>query len=152
MVLKWRRTRKRYERQGLLVENSALELAEHECLADSEARARRRERETARRAKLDRQYIESFGVRVREIFSGCPPGWEVLIAEHACLRYSGRIGRSVAAKSLEEDAVRLAVISHIRHTETPYDELLSRGYERWRARRQVQEKVERVLREWKTSG
>ena len=31
--LKWSRTRKRYERQGLLVENSAVELAENECKA-----------------------------------------------------------------------------------------------------------------------
>jgi hypothetical protein len=148
VVLKWSRARKRYERKGLLVEASALELAEQECLADSEARARRREREAARRAELDRKYIERFAVRVRELFSGCPPGREVVIAEHACLRYSGRIGRSAAAKSLDEDAVRLAVISHIRHTETPYDELLARGHERWEAREQVEEAVDRVLSAW----
>ena len=41
VVLKWARARKRYERQGLLVESQALEQAEQECLADSEIRARR---------------------------------------------------------------------------------------------------------------
>jgi hypothetical protein len=35
VVLKWARTRKRYERQGLLVEEAALEQAETECLADA---------------------------------------------------------------------------------------------------------------------
>ena len=85
MVLKWSRARKRYERQGLLVEASALELAERECLADSEARARRREREAPRRAKLDRQYIERFAVRVPELFSVCPPGRFKIIYNFAFL-------------------------------------------------------------------
>ena len=40
VVLKWSRARKRYERQGLLVEARGLEKAEEECLADSEIRAR----------------------------------------------------------------------------------------------------------------
>ena len=37
VVLKWARTRKRYERQGLLVEEAALEQAETECLVDKES-------------------------------------------------------------------------------------------------------------------
>jgi len=85
VVLKWARARKRYERQGLLVESEALEQAERECLADSESRARRREREEVRRAALDHQYVKRFAIRVRELFPRCPPGREVAIAEHACL-------------------------------------------------------------------
>src|SRR5512136_1514603 len=50
VVLRWSRARKRYERQGLLVEAEALDQAEQECLADEDARARRREREAERRA------------------------------------------------------------------------------------------------------
>ena len=38
VVLKWSRARKRFERQGLLVENEALERAENECAGDEEAR------------------------------------------------------------------------------------------------------------------
>ena len=148
VVLKWSRARKRYERQGLLVEAQALDEAERECLADSEARARRRERTAERRAELDREYVERFAVHVREFFPQCPPGREIAIAEHACLKYSGRIGRSAAAKSFDEDSVRLAVIAHIRHAETQYDELLARGYERWDARTQVENAVARVLTEW----
>jgi hypothetical protein len=149
VVLKWSRARHRYERQGLLVENQALDQAESDCLADSEARARRREREAKRRAEMDREYIEQFLLHVRELFPQCPAGREIAIAEHACLKYSDRIGRSAAAKSLNEEAIRLAVIAHIRHTETPYAELLSRGFERWEAREQVTSMVEQVLTQWK---
>src|SRR6267378_2025339 len=53
VVLKFSRARRRYERQGLLVEESALELAEAECLADFEVRALRKGREAERRAELD---------------------------------------------------------------------------------------------------
>jgi hypothetical protein len=151
VVLKWSRARKRYERLGLLVESQALEQAEQECLEDSEARTRSRERETARRAEMDLQYLDRFAERVCELFPRCPQGREMVIAEHACLKYSGRVGRTAAAKNLDAAAVRLAVIAHIRHAETQYDELLANGYERWAARDQVEGTVARVLAEWETS-
>ncbi len=149
VVLKWTRARKRYERQGLLVEAKALEEAETECLADSEARARQREREARRRAQLDREYVERFALRVRELFPQCPPQKEIAIAEHSCLKYSGRVGRSAAAKSFDENAIQSAVIAHIRHVETQYDDLLARGYERWESRAQVQGEIDWVLTQWK---
>ena len=89
---------------------------------------------------------------VRELFPGCPAGREQTIAEHACLKYSGRVGRSAAAKNLAENAVRLAVIAHIRHAETDYDELLASGYDRRVARAQVAEAVDRILARWETSS
>ena len=148
VVLRWSRARKRYERQGLLVEEAALDRAEEECLADADVRARRREREAARRAELDREYVERFAARVRELYPGCPPGRETDIAEHACLKYSGRVGRSAAAKDLDADAVRLAVVAHIRHAETDYDALLARGWDRWDARAQVEGDVAQVTTAW----
>jgi len=148
VVLKWSRARKRYERQGLLVESKALEQAEEECLADSEVRVRRQERQAIRRAELDRQYVAQFTGQVRQLFPGCPSGREVAIAEHACLKYSGRVGRSAAAKSLDENAIRLAVIAHIRHVETEYDALLASGYDRREARAAVEAAVNQVLARW----
>ncbi len=148
VVLKWSRARKRYERQGLLVEAQGLEQAEQECLADSEVRARRRKREAAHREELDEEYVTRFASRVRELYPRCPAGREMTIAEHACLKYSGRVGRSAAAKSLDENAVRLAVGAHVRHTETKYDELLVRGFERHDAREQVEEAIDHVLARW----
>jgi len=152
VVLRWSRARRRFERQGALVEEQALEKAEEECLADSEVRERRRNREAIRRQKLDRQYVEQFAQRVREFFPGCPAGREAAIAEHACQKFSGRVGRSAAAKSLDEAAVRLAVIAHIRHRETDYDRLLSRGYDRGEARVEVERAVGAVLRSWEAKG
>jgi hypothetical protein len=148
VVLKWSRTRKRYERQGLLVEELALQKAEAECLADAEMRKRRAEREAVRREDLDQQYVGQFSGRVRELFPGCPAGRAREIAEHACLKYSGRVGRSAFAKKLDEEAVRLAVIAHLRHTATNYDEYLMKGYERWEARDLVREKIEKKMDEW----
>ena len=68
--------------------------------------------------------------------------------EFACRKYSGRVGRCAAAKQLDEDAVRLAVIAHVRHVETDYDTLLGRGVDRFDARRRVRGRIEEVLDEW----
>lgn len=54
MVIRFSRTRKRYERQGTLVAEEALARAEAECLADDEVRARRRRRDEERRELLNR--------------------------------------------------------------------------------------------------
>jgi hypothetical protein len=133
VVLKWSRARKRYERQGLLVEEKALQDAEAECLADKDAREAARARAAERRAEIDVQYVTSFARRVREIFPHCPPGRETVIAAHACQKYSGRVGRSASAKTLDESAVRLAVAAHVRHWETQYDGLLMEGWDKFDA-------------------
>jgi hypothetical protein len=49
---------------------------------------------------------------------------------------------------LDEEAVCLAVVAHVRHTETRYDHLLANGYERWDARAEVKYEVEAVLAKW----
>ncbi|MGZ9167039.1 MAG: DUF2293 domain-containing protein, partial [Anaerolineales bacterium] len=139
VILKWSHARKRYERQGLLVEEAALQRAEQECLNDADARARHREREAERRAELDQEYMLRFAKRVREIFPNCPVEREQVLAEHACQKYSGRVGRCAGAKSLDEGFIRLAVIAHIRHAETNYDELLSQGMDRRLARHEVED-------------
>ncbi len=148
VVVKWNRRRKRYERQGLLVEAEGLAQAEQECLADSEVRARRREREAVRRAELDEQYVADFAGQVRALYPDCPAERTTVIAEHACLKYSGRVGRSAAAKNLDEPAIRLAVIAHIRHTETGYDDLLARGMPRREARTEVEGAIRQLLQRW----
>jgi len=148
VVLKWSTARRRYERQGLLVEVAALERAEAECLAGADVRARRRERDAVRRAKLDAAHVARFAERVRELFPRCPEGREQEIAEHACLKYSGRIGRSAAGKSFDDEAIGLAVQAHVRHRETPYDGLQAKGVDRLDARAAVRGGVERVLERW----
>jgi hypothetical protein len=85
-------------------------------------------------------------------FPRCLPGSESVIAEHACLKYSGRVGRSAAAKSYDADVIRLAVVAHLRHTETQYDRLLGRGCERREARQCVEAEVARVPSKWQALG
>jgi len=148
VVLKWSRTRKRYERQGLLVEESALEQAETECLADAEIRERRRIREGEKREVVDKEYVRKYGEQIRQYYPFMPLGLEVKIAEHACEKYSGRVGRSKEAKDFDEKSITLAVVAHIRHTETEYDELLMRGVDRYDARRIISDKINQVLEKW----
>ncbi|MCK4881823.1 MAG: DUF2293 domain-containing protein [Candidatus Omnitrophica bacterium] len=93
--------------------------------------------------------MERFAQRIRELFPRCPAKSAVNIAEHACLKYSGRVGRCARAKNLDEEAVQLAVIAHIRHGHTSYDSLLSKGHERRGARDKVEDEVQQVLAEWR---
>ena len=148
VVLKWSTARKRYERQGILVEPAALEKAEADCLSDADARARRRDRDSERRAELDDRFVTRFAACVRTMFPRAPTGREHEIASHACLKYSGRVGRTAGAKDLEADAIRLAVQAHVRHRESGYDELLAKGLDRHEARSIVRPDVDRILLEW----
>lgn len=151
VVVRWSRSRKRYERQGILAEAEAIERAENECLADAEARARRRERDQARRADEDVEFAAELAAAIRTLFPGCPVGRAESIAQHAATRGSGRIGRSAAGRALDPDAIGLAVAASVRHVDTGYDRLLMSGVDRQAARRQVHEHVEDVLNGWRTS-
>ena len=148
VVVRFSRARKRYERQGILVEEAALEQAEQECLADADARALARERAAQRRAQEDAEYITAFARRVGDLYPGCPSAEQTAIARHACLKYSGRVGRSASAKQLEASAIELAVRARVRHEHTSYDVLLAQGRDRLESRAQVGPDVERVLDVW----
>ena len=149
VVVRFSRTRKRYERQGLLVEESALIRAEQECLSDADARERARERAAERQLNIDAAYVDAFARRVAELYPNCPANDQHVIAEHACEKYSDRIGRSAAAKELLPSAIELAVRAHIRHRYTPYDELLGRGVARDEARAVVAASVEDQIDHWR---
>ncbi len=148
VVVRFSRSRRRYERQGVLVEESALERAERECLSDAEARRLVRERAAERRHTHDAAYVAAFAQRVGDLFPGCPIEEQRVIAEHACEKYSGRIGRSAAAKELQASAVDLAVRAHVRHVHTRYDELLASGVAREEARGRVAIPVADRLDTW----
>jgi len=147
-VLRWSRTRKRYERQGVLVETQALDRAEAECLSDQEAREARRFREVEKRATLDRDYVVQFTQRLQELYPSCPLEVPGRTAQHAYLKYSGRVGRSAAAKQFDLEAIRLAVRAYIRHNHSRYDELIAQGWDRRDARAAVPGEIDRVLSEW----
>lgn len=148
LVLRFNRRRKRYERKGILVEEAALERAEQQCLADEDARARRRERDAVRRSAQDVEFQAAFAGEVRRLFPGCPAERAQRIAAHAGLRGSGRVGRSAAGRALDADAVRRAVIASIRHEDTGYDGLLMSGVPRAEARERISEDIDRMLARW----
>ena len=152
LVIKWSRDRKRYERKGILAEPEAIQRAMEDCAADADTREARRQREAIKRVALDRKYVQEFANQIRKLFPGSPPSVEDKIAEHACEKYSGRVGRSQFAKDLDAEAIALAVQAHIRHQYTEYDELLMKGYERLVARGAVRDKVDEVLERWTRPG
>jgi hypothetical protein len=149
VVYRWNKARKRNERKGILVEDKALRRAEKECLADEDVRIQRRARDAKRREIQDRAYIKTFIDAILDLYPGCPSNTAKSIAEHACLKYSGRVGRSAAAKKFDDSAVRLAVVAHVRHAETKYDELLMEGWERFDARSMVKDQLNSVLSKWR---
>jgi hypothetical protein len=148
VVVRFNRARKRYERQGLLVTDKALAKAEEECADDAPARAAARVRAALARQEEDREFVAALAQAILQRHPGCPSEEARRIAEHAGRRSTSRVGRSAAGRALDASAVDLAVIAHIRHAHTNYDELLMRGTERLDARAQVREGIARVLAEW----
>src|SRR5882724_4484140 len=133
VVIRFSRSRKRYERQGLLVEEQALQKA----------------REAGRRADEDEALARQMADGIRKLFPDCPAEEAEAIARHATLRSSGRVGRTAAAKEMEERPLVLAVVAAVRHRYTQYDELLMSGLERSEARAVVRGEVDRILAGWR---
>ena len=110
----------------------------------------RRENNGSKSVYHNQQFLDRFAARVRELYLGAPKGRKIEITEHACQKYSGRVGRSAAAKDLAEGAVDLGVKAHVGgHQETDYDSLLAQSYDRRNARERVAFEVARVLAQWK---
>lgn len=149
VVVRLSRSRNRHERQGILVERSALEKAERECTQDADERAAARERGAKRRREEDRLLVARMTQQIGTLFPGCPSSEASAIAGHAAQRGSGRIGRTQAGRKLDEQALTLAVSAAIRHNHTDYDELLANGLDRAAARRRVTDRVEEILAAWR---
>ena len=148
IVFQYNRKRKRNERQGLLVEEDALDKAIQESEADQDARALQREKNAVRREKQEKEYKKLFADKMRELYPNMPKGREFEITKHACEKYSGRVGRSAEAKVLDEYMINLAVRADIRHTETDYDFFLAKYNDKRFAREMVQSKIDEVMYEW----
>ena len=150
VVVRFSRSRGRYERQGILVEVSALERAEEECLGDAQQRAARRGRSELRRAEQDHDLAARMTAAILKLFPGCPSQDARAIAAHTAVRGSGRVGRTSAGRALEAEALTNAVVAAIRHNHTRYDQLLTRGWSRIDARDAVRDVIERVMESWRS--
>lgn len=152
VVVCWSRAGKRYERQGTLVEQAAIDRAREESAADAGVREAKNKKAAAKREIGDKQYLVTFTTELKRLFPGCPPEEAGEIALHACEKYSGRVGRSASAKELDPEKIRLAVIAHIRHVHTGYDAFFDINVAKQDARRMVQAKIQRVLETWQTAA
>jgi hypothetical protein len=149
VVVRFSRSRGRYERQGILVETAGLEKAERECLEDADERAVARARGAERRQRQDAELASQMVKRIAMLFPRCPASEVADIAEHTAQRGSGRVGRTEAGRNLEERALTLAVVAAIRHRHTEYDELLASGVDRVAARERIADRVEEILSRWR---
>jgi hypothetical protein len=73
VVVRFSRSRGRYERQGVLVQPEALEKAGEECLADADLRAAREARDAERREVEDVELAARMAEKIRALYPGCPP-------------------------------------------------------------------------------
>jgi hypothetical protein len=149
VVVRFSRSRGRYERQGVLVEKSGLEKAEQECSEDAEERAKARVADAARRLEQDRELTARMAVEIGKLFPRCPPREAAAIAAHTATRNSGRVGRTLAGRNPDEGALTAAVIAAVRHQHTHYDELLAAGMDRLLARQEIAERVQAILSDWR---
>jgi hypothetical protein len=121
VVVRWSRTRGRYERQGLLVEPVALEQAEAAGPVEGAG-----------------DFAARMEAEIGRLFPGCPPDRARAIARQA--------GRRAM---LDDEAVALAVLASVRHKDSTYDELLMAGVPRQEARDRVRATVDRVMTRWR---
>ncbi|HVY91692.1 MAG TPA: DUF2293 domain-containing protein [Bryobacteraceae bacterium] len=149
VVVRFSRSRKRYERQGILAEPAALEKAEQECTEDAAERTAARARDAARRREEDRVLAIRMAQKIQTLFPRCPTSEAAAIAEHTARRGSGRVGRTAAGRELEERALTLAVAAAVRHNHSNYDELLAAGIDRADARQRVAGEVDEILAKWR---
>jgi hypothetical protein len=150
VVVRFSRSRGRYERQGILVEPAAVERAEEECTEDADERAAARARGAAQRRKEDRELTVAMAQRIASLYPGIPADEAAAIAEHTAARGSGRVGRTASGRSLEEEALSMAVAAAVRHRHTGYDKLLAGGMDRAEARQRVLGKVREILAGWRS--
>ncbi|WP_160114343.1 MULTISPECIES: DUF2293 domain-containing protein [Aquimarina] len=149
VVWAWNQRRKRYERQGQLVEEIAIEKAKIECQNDQNIRAEKNRKAAIVREQQDREYIIKFAIAIRRRYPNCPVKREFEIAKHACQKYSGRVGRTANAKEFDVKMIDLAVEAHIRHTETNYDDQFGQGKRKKEIRTDIRSDIDQILRRWK---
>lgn len=131
--------------------------AERERLAPSHSDAHKAIL-AVRRARQQEREVVAFLDSILKRFPGCPADEAREIAAHACEVGSGRVGRSSTA----DDPVRAAVVAHIRHVHTDYDDLLDSRIESWmdfadrqevraEAREHVSDQIDEILGRWEAS-
>lgn len=79
-------------------------------------------------------------------FPNIPERDKTVVLRHGFKKSSGRVGRTTLISLSQK--VLFAVIAHVRHQHTDYDELLRKDVARLDARKSTRGKVESVLKLW----
>lgn len=148
VVFEWNKRRKRFERKGQYVQMEAIEKAKAECDADAQKRALKNQKAAVVREVKDKEYVLAFAEAIRNSYPNCPKNREHAIAQHACEKYSGRVGRTANAKQFDKEMIDLAVEAHIRHTETNYDSEFGKGKAKREIRSNVRYDIDKILKKW----
>lgn len=149
VLFSWNQRRRRFERKGQYVQLSAINVAKWECKADKTVRAEKNAKAAIVRAEKDKEYIQLFGEAIRKEYPNCPSDRELEIAEHACEKYSGRVGRSASAKLFDKKMIDIAVEAHVRHVETNYDAQFGKGKRKKEIRSSLSSEIKTIMRSWK---
>ncbi|KJZ75422.1 hypothetical protein HIM_05118 [Hirsutella minnesotensis 3608] len=107
---------------------------------------RTRHRRSAAVERRDGAVHDKFDEAIRRLFPKMPPREVPDVLKQTLKKKSGRVGRTGTLAL--DDKVRLAVVAHARHRHTDYDKMLSRGTEKWEARKAVADDLTRVLGTW----
>lgn len=134
---------------GLVIKNKDLDLLKN-AIEERSARALSPEQKEKRRNQRYEKDVQNFTKLINCFYPGCPLSEAEQIARHSCQIGSGRVGRSRVLD--DEDVVKRAVIAHIRHNLTPYEQILEQNrrneFAREDAREEVKELVFEVLKKW----
>ncbi|KAF1954252.1 hypothetical protein CC80DRAFT_130715 [Byssothecium circinans] len=94
----------------------------------------------------DAALVRTAATEIDRQFPRIPREDKELVLRHGFKKYSGRVGRT-GQIPMQRKAL-FAVIAHIRHKHTKYDELLDGGMGREDARKAIQKKLQDKLRQW----
>jgi hypothetical protein len=111
-----------------------------ETLSDRRAATEQRDATLVRQAaiELDKQ------------FPKISSGEKEMVLKHGFRKLSGRVGRTGTIPMAKK--VLFAVIAHIRHEHTDYDQMMDKGINREDARRRIAKDMQGVLRLWGARG
>ena len=123
------RTRKRYERQGIVIESRAPGSRAGVPSLTSETRGCAAANRTASAARsMMSNCRPGVGGEITRLFPRCPPKRRRgRRPPYGAARQRPAVGRSSAGRALDTEALTLAVIASIRHGDTGYDDLLMSG-------------------------
>ena len=103
-----------------------------------------------RRAVVERKYERELAqatITMQKIFPQAPAKEIEAAVKRAYLKSSGRVGRTSSLTA--EQKATLAMIAHIRHSKTFYDQLLRTGVGRSEARERVEQYVTQAVNMWR---